>query len=56
MIGDDLCLLAWVVSADGDVDEVDVPVHGAVPLPDDRIPRMIALLYVLSGLVDDDQS
>lgn len=56
MIGDDLWLVAWVVSADGEVEEIDVTVRGAVLLPDDRIQKMTALLFVLSGLVNDEQS
>lgn len=45
-------MLAWLLTADGDVEEVDVDVD-AVQLPDEYIVRLID---VLSGLVNDDQS
>lgn len=39
--------------ADGEIEEIDITVHGAVILPDDYIP---SLLRVLEGVthVDDD--
>lgn len=46
-------MLAWLVSADGNIDEIEVDVHGVVMLPDDYLLRLI---NVLSGLVDDDSS
>lgn len=45
-------MLAWLLTTDGDVEEVDVDVD-AVQLPDDYLLRLIE---VLSGLVNDDQS
>lgn len=45
-------MLAWLLTADGDVEEVDVDVD-VVQLPDDYFVRLVE---VLSGLVNDDQS
>ena len=30
-------MLAWLVSAYGDIEEVDVDVHGVLILPDDKL-------------------
>ncbi len=45
-------MIAWIVSADGDIEEIDVDVDG-VRLPDDYLVRLI---NVLSGLVNDESS
>lgn len=49
-------MVAWLVTGDGDVDEVDVDVDGVLCLPDDKLIRIIDLVKVLSGLVNDESS
>lgn len=44
-------MLAWLVSADGDIEEVDVDVHGVLILPDDKLIRIVSLI----GALTDDK-
>lgn len=44
-------MLAWLVSADGDIEEVDVDVHGVLLLPDDKLIRIVGLI----GALTDDK-
>jgi hypothetical protein len=37
-------MLAWLLSADGDIDEIDVDVHGVLCLPDDKLIRVVDLI------------
>lgn len=49
-------MVGWLIDGDGDIiDEVDVDVNGVL-LPDDRLIKIIGLINVLSGLVNDDSS
>lgn len=41
-------MVAWLVSGDGDVDEVDVDVDGVLCLPDDKLIRIISLICALT--------
>lgn len=43
-------MLAWLVSADGDIEEIDVDVHGVL-LPDDKLIRIVSLI----GALTDDK-
>ena len=43
-------MLAWLVSADGDIEEIDVDVHGVL-LPDDKLIRIVGLI----GALTDDK-
>ena len=42
-------MLAWLLSGDGECEEIEVELHGAVLLPDDKLNRLIALI---GSLVD----
>ena len=44
-------MLAWLVSADGDIEVVDVDVHGVLILPDDKLIRIVSLI----GALTDDK-
>lgn len=41
-------MLAWLLSGDGDCEEVEVDPHGAVLLPDDKLIRIIDLIGELT--------
>lgn len=43
-------MLAWLVSGDGDIEEIDVDVHGVL-LPDDKLVKIINLI----GALTDDR-
>lgn len=49
-------MVAWLLSADDEVDEIDVDLNGALILPDDQSVRLIGLVNDLLRLVDDDPS
>lgn len=49
-------MLAWLVSGDGDVDEIDVDVNGVLLLPDDKLIRIVDLINALTQACDDDVS
>lgn len=42
-------MLAWLVSADGDIEEIDVDVHGVL-LPDDKLIRIVSLIGALTDV------
>jgi hypothetical protein len=44
-------MLAWLLSADGDIDEIDVDVHGVLCLSDDKLIRIVSLI----GALTDDK-
>ena len=48
-------MLAWLLSGDGDVDEIDVDVNGVLLLPDDKLYRIVDLISALTA-DDDDES
>lgn len=48
-------MLAWLLSADGDIEEIDVTVHGAVVLPDDFIPALMSFLGDVVDVDHDDE-
>lgn len=41
-------MIAWLVSGDGDIEEVDVDVVGVLLLPDDKLIRITDLICALS--------
>ena len=41
-------MLAWLLSGDGDIDEVDVDVDGVLLLPDDKLIRIVGLIESLT--------
>lgn len=43
-------MLAWLVSGDGDIEEIEVDVHGVL-LPDDKLVKIINLI----GALTDDR-
>lgn len=47
-------MLAWRLMADGDIEEIDVAVHGAVVLPDDFIPSLMSFLGDVVDVDHDD--
>lgn len=40
-------MLAWLLSGDDECEEVEVDLHGAVLLPDDKLVRIIGLIDAL---------
>lgn len=44
-------MLAWLLSGDGDIEEIDVDVNGALLLPDDKLIRIVDLI----GALTDDR-
>lgn len=40
-------MLAWLLSGDGECEEVEVDLHGVVLLPDDKLIRIIGLIDAL---------
>lgn len=46
-------MLAWLLSGDGDCEEVEVELRGAVLLPDDKLIRIIELIDELTACDDE---
>lgn len=47
-------MLGWRLMADGEIEEIEIAVHGAVILPDGYIPSLLRFLEDVAN-VDDDQ-
>lgn len=48
-------MLAWLMSGDGDIEEIEVDDNGVLSLPDDKLIRIIDLIGALTAC-DDDES
>lgn len=46
-------MVAWLLSADDEVEEIDVDLHGALLLPDDKLICIVELMERLTEGVDD---
>lgn len=49
-------MLAWLLSGDGDIEEINVDVNGVLLLPDDKLIRIVELMEGLTKGDDDDSS
>lgn len=43
-------MLAWLLSGDGDIEEIEIDVNGAILLPDDKLIRVIGLIGDLTDI------
>lgn len=48
-------MLGWRLMADGDIEEIEIAVHGAVILPDDYIPSLLRFLEDVADLREDEK-